>query len=344
MKEYYSQRAAAPGTLLISEGTFLSPKAGGWPMIPGIWDEEQIKKWKEVTEAVHAKGSYIYLQLWTLGRAAYISHLQSLNPEFHLVDASGISLSDRPESDPKPIPLNVEEIREYVDLYANAALNAVEKAGFDGIEIHACNGYLLDQFLQDVSNKRTDQYGGSVENRCRFALEVVDAVIAAIGAERTGLRISPWSEFQDMLMDDPIPTFTHLAKTLKANHPDMAYLHVIEPRISGGDTLEEVKRPDASNDFLRDLWAPKAYISAGGLTREGAIRLAKKAEEERSGVELVSFGRHFIANPDLPVRLEKDIPLTPYNRETFFTSFAGDTAGVGYTDYPFAQAEIGHAM
>ncbi|KAG7445349.1 FMN-linked oxidoreductase [Guyanagaster necrorhizus] len=325
MKEYYSQRGSDPGTLLITEATFIAQKAGGYKYVPGLWTQEQLDAWKEVTDAVHAKGSFIFCQLWALGRAADYSHLKDEDPSLELVAPSAIKLSDSSET---PRPLTLDEIHEYPKLYAQAAANAVFKAGFDGVEIHGANGYLIDQFLQDVSNKRTDAYGGSIENRARFALEVIDAVVSAVGAHRTSIRLSPWSNFQDMRMDDPIPTFSYLVTKIGQRHPDLAYVHVVEPRVSGNWTRDA--RKGESNDFIRELWAPRPLVSAGGYTREGAMEVA-----DGKG-ELVAFGRYFISNPDLPVRLKKNIPFTPYDRSKFY--LRGEVAE-GYTGYPFASEE-----
>ncbi|EIN05623.1 NADH:flavin oxidoreductase/NADH oxidase [Punctularia strigosozonata HHB-11173 SS5] len=311
-KTYYEQRASVPGTLLITEATFIAAKAGGYDHVPGIWSEAQIAGWKRVVEAVHAKGSYIFLQLWALGRATDV-----------------VSASDVPINGSKsiPRPLTVPEIKEYVQLYATAARNAVHGAAFDGVEIHGANGYLIDQFIQDTSNKRTDKYGGSIENRSRFALEVVNAVIEAVGASRTGIRLSPWSPFQDMRMADPVPQFSQLTCAIRDLHPDMAYLHVVEPRTSGSDDCES-HHHDESNDFARDIWRGngRALISAGGYNREKAIAVA----EEKG--DLVAFGRTFISNPDLPLRLINNIPLTPYNRDVFYLP----ENPMGYVDYTFA--------
>ncbi|KAJ7192914.1 hypothetical protein GGX14DRAFT_593749 [Mycena pura] len=323
VKEYYTQRASTPGTLLIAEATYIAARAGGTPNFPGIWNEEQIAAWKEVTDSVHAAGSHLYLQIRALGRAVNPQHLQMEDPSFPYVSASDVKLASATSS---PRPLVVNEIREYVELYAQAAKNAL-RAGFDGVEIHGANGYLIDQFIQDVSNKRTDEYGGSVEKRCRFALEVLEAVTNAVGADRTGIRLSPWSTFQDMRMLDPTPTFAHLVSQIKKTHPDLAYLHVIEPRINGNTDAEgSVEDDSESNDFIRALWAPKILISAGGYTRESAL-----ARAEKTG-ELIGFGRPFLANPDLPLRLMKNLAMNQPNRKTFYTAASPE----GYTDYPFA--------
>jgi len=317
--EYYSQRANTPGTLLITEATLIAEEAGGYRNVPGIWNEEQIAGWKQVTDAVHAKKSFIFLQLWALGRTADPNVLTE-EGNYSYVSSGSIGLTGTTAA---PRPLTVEEIKKYVSYYTTAALDAM-KAGFDGVEVHAANGYLIDQFIQSVSNNRTDEYGGSVENRARFALEVVDAVTKAVGADKTGIRFSPWSEYQDMREPHPEETFSYLVSALKDDHPDLAYIHVIEPRILG-DSYTEGKHGD-SNDFIRDIWQPRPLILAGGFSGASAT----EAVEEKGG--LVAFGRHFIANPDLPRRIYDNVPLNAYNRATFYTT----ESPVGYIDQPFA--------
>ncbi|KZV72620.1 NADH:flavin oxidoreductase/NADH oxidase [Peniophora sp. CONT] len=318
--KYYEQRASTPGTLLISEGTFITPQAGGFPNVPGIWNEQQIAAWTKVTEAVHGKGSFIFLQLWALGRAALSAVLEQEGP-YEVVGASAIPL-DAEHATPRP--LTAKDIKEYVQWYAQAAKNAV-RAGFDGVEVHSANGYLLDQFVQSNSNQRTDEYGGSIENRIRFTSEVVQAVTSAIGPERTGIRFSPWSPFQGMRMSDPIPTFSALVKHLTAHYPKLAYIHAVEPRDNGITDVAELKEGE-SNEFIRAIWAPRPLILAGGFTRE----LALSATERDKNV-LIGMGRYYISNPDLPKRLLHGIALTPYDRNSFFSKGAE-----GYTDYPFS--------
>ncbi|KAF5343105.1 hypothetical protein D9758_016001 [Tetrapyrgos nigripes] len=338
VKEMYAQRASTPGTLLITEATFIDARAGGYPHAPGIWSDEQIAAWKEVTSAVHAKGSFIYLQLWALGRTAYSAVLKAENPSYDLVSASDIPLSEHSKDEPRPRPLTVPEIKEYVELYAKAASNAVHKAGFDGVEIHNANGYLLDQFTQDVTNHRTDEYGGSVETRARFTLEVVDAVVKAVGPRKTGIRFSPWNTFQDMGMDSVSKTkaqFSYIVSKIKEVHPTFSYVHVVEPRSKALDVLDH--NPEGEdNDFIREIWTSpeddqngRRLISAGGYTRELSIEDADKKGD------IIAFGRVFIANPDLPYRLEHDIPLNNYDRTTFYLQNSVDPKG--YTDYPFAE-------
>ncbi|KAF8996311.1 hypothetical protein BDQ17DRAFT_1364493 [Cyathus striatus] len=274
-----------------------------------------------IVDSVHAKGSYIYLQIAATGRAAPLSGIQADN--ITLVGPSPIPLSTQPE--PIPHELTIPEIQSFVKQFANAARVAVDRAGFDGVEIHGAYGYFIDQFLQDVSNQRTDIYGGIIEKRSRLPLEVVRAVAEVVGEDRVGLRISPWSRLNDMGAPNPIPQFTHFLRALKDTHPKLAYLHIIEPRIE-----EEIIHPSPSNDFIRDIWAPKVIISAGGYDRESAIRVAEKGE-------LVAFGRLFIANPDLPKRLKENLPLNSYDRTTFYVPAEEPEPEVGYVDYPFYE-------
>ncbi|KAJ7894525.1 hypothetical protein B0H13DRAFT_1624810 [Mycena leptocephala] len=321
--EYYEQRASTPGSLIISEATLIALRAGAAKHAPGIWSDDQIAAWKKITDRVHAKGSYMYLQMWALGRA-YYNYEKVEDAGIPYVSASDVPLTGEPAT---PRPLTVDELKEYVELYAQAASNAVHKAGFDGVEIHSANGYLLDQFLHDRSNIRTDAYGGSIENRVRFPLEVVDAVVKAVGQKKTAFRISPWGTVLDMHFDNPKPTYAHLVTELRDRYPDLAYLHVVEPRVDGAETLDVVKKGH-SNDFVREIWGKKPLISAGGYTRETAIAAA----EEKG--DLVAFARGYIANPDLPYRLLHGIALTVGERAHYYRP--GSVDPHGYTDYPFA--------
>ncbi|KAJ6495328.1 hypothetical protein C8R45DRAFT_1052826 [Mycena sanguinolenta] len=320
--EYYEQRASTPGSLLISEGTFIAPRAGGNKHAPGIWSDDQIAAWKKITDAVHAKGAYMYLQLWALGRTAELDVLTEEGLQNEYVSASDVPI---PGQQP-PRALTQEEIQEYVQLYATAASNAVHKAGFDGVEIHAANGFLLTQFLHDRSNLRTDVYGGSVENRVRFPLEVVEAVVKAVGQKKTAVRLSPWGTYNDMYFEHPKPTYTHLVTQFRDRFPELAYLHVVEPRVDGGQTVDI--KDGYSNDFIRDIWGDRRLISAGGYTRETAIAAA----EEKG--DLIAFSRSYIANPDLPYRLLHGIALAVGNRALYYAP--GSVDPKGYTDYPFA--------
>ncbi|KAL5532355.1 hypothetical protein ACEPAF_5925 [Sanghuangporus sanghuang] len=339
MVDYYAQRASAPGSLLITEAAFIAAKAGGYDNAPGIWSDEQVAAWKKVTDVVHAQGSYIFMQLWQLGRTANPEILaQPDSPKnpggpYPFVSSSDIPISERKDG-PAPRPLTHEEILEYVELFGRAAHNAVHRAGFDGVEIHGAHGYLVDQFLQDIANKRTDQWGGNIENRSRFALEVIKKIVDAVGEERTAIRLSPFNTVEGMRMDHPQPTFAYLVSRIREAYPRFAYLHVVEPRVAGNSEREVLA--GESNDFLRAIWKSpdsekngSVYLSAGGYTPEDAV---KDAEEKG---DLIVFGRYYISNPDLPTRIKKNIPLAPYDRKTFYAPGSLE----GYIDYPFADPE-----
>lgn len=322
VSEYYAQRASVPGTLLISEATIIAPKAAGYPNPPGIWSQAQIDSWKKVTDAVHGKKSFIYMQLWALGRVASEEGLKKdAGP-----DAKVVSSGDIPaDGGVKPTPLTEEDIQWYIQQYAQAAKNAIE-AGFDGVEIHAANGYLIDQFTQDVSNNRTDRWGGSVENRARFALEVTKAVAEAVGSDRTGIRLSPFSKFQNMKMADPVPQFSYLVKELKKD--DLAYIHLIESRISGNVEHEATEKID----FLVDIWGNQSPVMlAGGFKPDSSSSTVDDNFPNQD--VMIAFGRYFISTPDLVFRIKNGIELAPYDRDTFYN--AGESRG--YTDYPFCK-------
>ncbi|KAI8877189.1 FMN-linked oxidoreductase [Backusella circina FSU 941] len=319
--EYYSQRAS-DGGLLVTEATNISNSSGSFPHTPGIFTKEQIEAWKKVTDVVHSKGSYIYLQLWHSGRTGF----SMLNPNNESpVGPSAIAARG---SNPKGMPyetpraLEVSEIKQIIQDYTQAALNAIE-AGFDGVEIHGANGYLVDQFINSNSNQRTDEYGGSSEKRSRFALEVVESVSKAVGEERTAIRFSPGGAFQDMKDDTPIETWGYLISQIKEKHPNLAYMSFMEPRADQGDDLVE-EGVDSLKPF-RDIWK-KPFITAGGFSNGTKFALQ---HAENTG-DLIAFGRAFIANPDLPERIRNDYPLNPYHRPTFYTNDPE-----GYTDYPF---------
>ncbi|TXT10527.1 hypothetical protein VHUM_02032 [Vanrija humicola] len=318
--EYYAQRAT-DGGLLISEATFIAAEAGGLSGVPGIYSPQQIAKWKETTDAVHKKGGVIFLQLWAHGRVA--------DPK--LVPIVWAVSANKPFTKPGGTPpalteLGTADIDRFVAHYRQAALNAIE-AGFDGVEIHGANGYLIDQFLQPVSNDRTDEYGGTLENRLRFPLRVLNAVAEAIGPERVGIRASPFGEAQGMRGDaNPLDTFTPWFKAIVRAQPNLAYVHAVAPRVSGVSDVAQslVDERGDSLDSLRAIVqaAGIAFISAGGSTPARAL-----AEAEKDG-DLIAFGRYFISNPDLPARIENGWDLNPYNRKTFYTRGAE-----GYTKY-----------
>jgi 2,4-dienoyl-CoA reductase-like NADH-dependent reductase (Old Yellow Enzyme family) len=319
VKEYYGQRASVPGTLLITEATFISQRAAGYPNAPGIWTREQISAWKQVTDEVHAKGSHIYMQLWALGRVAIPDVANAEGFTIKAPSAIGLDGLAVPEE------LTPEDIKSLVADHAQAAKNAME-AGFDGVELHGANGYLVDQFIQDTSNQRTDEFGGTIENRSRFPLQVLDALVTAIGSNKVGVRLSPWSDFQGMRMANPVSQFTHLIS--EAKKLNLAYLHIVEPRISGNADVEA----SDSNDFAVKAWGKTSpLLIAGAFTPDSAKELIDETHKD-SEVAVV-FGRYFLANPDLPFRIKKGLELSPYNRDTFYN--AEDP--VGYIDYPFSQ-------
>lgn len=332
MTTYYTQRSSAPGTLIVSEAVFITERAGGYPNVPGLWSSEQIAGWKKITDAVRDNESFIYAQLWALGRSA--------NPQFigyqghDYVSASDVALVGPPPGDtsgqtpPAPRPLTVAEIKAYVQDYAQAAKNAVE-AGFHGIEIHAANGYLLEQFLKVCSNKRTDEYGGSVENRARFTLEVVDAISEAIGADKVGIRLSPFEVYGEMVNGpETIEQYAYLLKELEKRgladaSKRLAYVHTIENTIdvetAPGKTV--AKHPI---EFVRFIWSG-IWIRTTNFVRATALEYADGDDKV-----LIGFGRAFLANPDLIKRLKEDLPLNPPDAPTLYAG--GDK---GYIDYPF---------
>jgi N-ethylmaleimide reductase len=325
--EYYAQRAGAG--LIISEATQISQQGQGYPHTPGIYSSDQTAGWKVVTDAVHASGGRMFLQLWHVGR---ISH-SSFQPDGGLpVAPSAIAPQDQtmtatwkmaPYETPRA--LETAEIPGLVDSYRQAAENA-KAAGFDGVEIHAANGYLLDQFLQDGSNKRTDRYGGDIVNRSRLLLEVTEAVAGVWDTDRIGVRLSPYGTFNDMHDSDTVALFSHVLKELSAKH--IGYAHIIEPRATsagGSDTVDD-KAPVTSRLF-RDQFTG-VLISAGGYSRETAIQAVAEG-----WADAIAFGRLFIANPDLPERLRSNMPLNRYDRATFYGGNAK-----GYTDYPYSNA------
>ncbi|KAM5344059.1 hypothetical protein ACJ41O_012596 [Fusarium nematophilum] len=319
MREYYGQRAAVPGTMIITEGTFISAAAcGGFTNAPGLWREDQVAAWRTITDEVHSKGCFIFCQLFAMGRAADVEVAQ--REGFAIIAPSSIPIE---EGAAAPRAMTIEEIKQTVQDFADASRNAIQ-AGFDGVEIHGANGYLLDQFIQDVSNKRHDEYGGSVENRSRLVNEVIKSVADAIGPARVGLRLSPWSTFQGMRMKDPIPQFTDVIS--KANQSGIAYLHLVESRMSGSEDYEGYDRLD----FAYDLWHGPLLV-AGGYIPQEAQRLVDEKYPDKDIV--VIFGRYFISNPDLVYRIREGLQLNPYDRKTFYIQ----ESAVGYSDYAFSK-------
>ncbi len=326
MAKYYAQRSTQGG-LLISEATQISRQGKGYPAAPGIHSAEQLDGWRLVTQAVHAKGGLIFLQLWHTGRSSHTSH----HPETGLpVSASAIAISDGSKvltadfqqvAYETPRALETAELAGIVEDYRRAAVNALA-AGFDGVEIHAANGYLLDQFLEDKTNHRTDEYGGSIENRSRLLLEVTDAVVNVWGKGRVGVRLSPFGTFNDMGDSDPEAHFSYVLTKLSKR--GIAYAHLVEPRWSS--TGQDADSYPRTSEIFRKSFEG-VLISAGGYT-------AQSAEESlvEGYADAVAFGRLFIANPDLVERFREDAALNTPDRSTFY----GGTEE-GYTDYPSLQ-------
>jgi N-ethylmaleimide reductase len=321
MVEYYTQRASDSG-LIISEATPVSIRGYGYAGAPGIYSDTQIAGWRRVTDAVHAKGGRIFLQLWHVGRQSHTDLQPNGEPPVaaSAIAAEGYAYTRRGEVPfSMPRALELHEIPGIIEEFRAGAERAL-RAGFDGVEVHGANGYLPDQFLQDGTNKRTDEYGGPVENRARFLLEVTRAAISAWGPDRVGVRISPSGTYGSMSDSNPQATFGYV--TAELNRLGIAYLHLIEPRIKGTEEAAHGQAPIAAQ-HLRPKFS-RALIAAGGFKADTAAAIIAAGD-----ADLVAFGRHFISNPDLPERLRKGLPLNRYDRSTFY---GGDARG--YTDYP----------
>lgn len=317
--KYYRQRAGAG--LIITEASQISPQGVGYPATPGIHTEEQIAGWRKVTDAVHEQGGHIFIQLWHVGR---ISH-PSLQPDGQLpvapsaIKPKGEAFTyEGPQAFVEPRALEHDEISQIVEQYRTATKNA-QAAGFDGVEVHAANGYLIDQFIRDGSNQRTDEYGGSLENRTRFLKEVVQAVTETWEPSRVGVRISPENTFNDMHDSDPQATFNYVAEQL--SHYGLAYLHVLE-----GDMMTGLGTFDYQK--IKALFGGHYMANCGyDLQRANEAISSDSADS-------ISFGSLFIANPDLVERFKNAAPLNAPNPDTFY---GGDEHG--YTDYPFLDKE-----
>lgn len=314
---YYGQRASAG--LIITEATQISAEAAGYPRIPGIYNEAQVTSWRAVVDAVHARGGKVVLQLWHAGR---VSHPLSLNGRVPVAPSAiapageiFTTLGRRPFVVPRA--LETVEIRKLVGEFAEAGRRARD-AGFDGVDIHAANGYLIDQFLRDGSNRRTDRYGGSPANRARLLREVTEAVCGVVGADRVGIRLSPFHTANDMRDSDPNATFTHAARVLEGI--GVAYLHVVEP--SPG-------HPKATSEGQALLRAVRRIFSGTLVVDGGNDRCTAEAALGATDAELVSFATPFIANPDLVDRLARGLPLSSPDPATFYAG-----GPVGYADYP----------
>ncbi|KAJ4982719.1 NADPH2 dehydrogenase [Stagonosporopsis vannaccii] len=322
MQEYYEQRACVSGTLIVSEATIIARNAAGCYNAPGIWSKAQIEAWKKITTAVHAKGCVIYCQLWHQGRAAHPNVLEAQG--YKLLSSSDVPISAQEQ---RPTAMTETEIVDTIADYAAAAKNAIA-AGFDGVEIHGANGYLPDQFLQTTCNRRSDRWGGSIENRARFHIEVTKAVISSIGAQRTAIRLSPYSDFNGMLMQEPEPTFEYLLAHLKPL--GLSYLHLIEARITGNDDADCGGQNSVA--WVVTLWNNTSpIVLAGGFKPLSARDVVDDTYKDHDVI--VAFGRYFVANPDLVFRVKERVPLTGYDRGVFYTP----KVATGYVDYPHSE-------
>ncbi|KAH8895658.1 FMN-linked oxidoreductase [Thozetella sp. PMI_491] len=354
MAKYYGDRASNGG-LQITEATDMCLDASAYPGTPGVFTPSQIKGWRAVTDAVHAKGGFIICQLWYTGRASGTSMRggkQTISSG--TTPMSGTYLDGTPTEAEPPRAMTVDEIHELTAEWAAAAKRCVDEAGFDGVEVHGANGYLLEQFLHDNINKRTDEYGGSPENRLRFVVEVLAAVCDAIGQDRVGLRLSPYNYYQDTRDSDPNKHWALYCKMigdLPAKHRP-AYVHMVEPRFD--EVLNEEQKMAALAEYtssekggeakpaitknslqpFRDILKPAgiAFLACGNFSRDNAV-----PKLDADGADCIVFGRHFIANPDLPERLEKGWPLNAYDRSTFY---GADPPEKGYNDYPFYSETV----
>ena len=324
---YYAQRATAG--LIISEATAISPEGQGYADVPGLYGTEQLDGWKKVTRAVHEAGGKIVVQLWHVGRISHTSlqpgHAKPVAPSAIRAHAKTVLLKDGVPTftdTSEPRALDAEELPRIVQDYRHAARNAIA-AGFDGVEIHAANGYLIDQFLKTGANQRTDDYGGSIKNRARLLLEVTRAIVDEIGGGRTGIRLSPVTPSNDIVDENPQPLFDYVVREL--GKLGLAYVHVIEGATGGPREL-----PDRPFDYAafkaayRDAGGRAAWIVNNGYTRDMALQAVASGH-----ADMVAFGRDFISNPDLVERLRQGAPLNAWQRETFYGGGAE-----GYTDYP----------
>ncbi|AQS89399.1 alkene reductase [Neoasaia chiangmaiensis] len=324
MREYYTQRTSHGG-LIVSEATPVAREGYGYAGAPGIYDDAQIEGWRTVTDAVHAGGGRIVMQLWHVGRQSH----RDLQPDGgapvapSAIQAEGDAYTPNgPAPFSMPRALALHEIPGVIEQFRQGAARA-KAAGFDGVEIHGANGYLPDQFLQDGTNHRTDEYGGPIENRARFLLEVTQAAIDVWGADRVGVRLSPSGTYGSMSDSNPQETFGYVAE--KLDEMGIAYLHVVEPRIKGTELIAESDAVAARH--LRGAFSG-TLIAAGGFDGASAEAIIRAGD-----ADAVAFGRAFISNPDLPARLRRNLPLNPYDRSTFY---GGDAHG--YTDYPALES------
>lgn len=346
MLKYYSDRATNNGGLLIVEATFPAPEFGLYERAPMIKTKQQVAAFKKIVDAVHEKGSSIAVQLWNLGRTADPKLLKKHNLPF--VAPSALYFDEASEKAAKECgnelkALTIPEIKAMVQEYVACAKRCIEEAGFDIIEIHGAHMYLLDQFLQESSNQRTDEYGGSIENRAKFMLEVVDACIAAVGAERVAIRLSPYAEFQGALgfksRINPIATWGYVLSELERRAKEgnrLAYISIVEPRVSGIFDNPEAGALDFSWPDM--IWKGVIIRAGGFLDKQNIEKLPEIVNKDDH--TLIAVGRYFTSNPDLVNRLQNNLELTPYDRSTFYKI----GSNIGYLDYGSYGKPMDHSM
>ncbi|KAI1028455.1 hypothetical protein LB503_002204 [Fusarium chuoi] len=347
MVEYYSQRAT-DGGLIISEGLPPSLEGNGMPGVPGIFLSEQVEGWRKVVSAVHSKGGYIYAQLWHSGRAniPQLTGTPVLAPSAKPWDdpyetfayppphsTTPVKIADYP-----PIEMTVDKIKSTISDYVSAAKNAIG-AGFDGVEVHGGNGYLVEQFLSSNINKRTDHYGGSEEKRCNFALELMEELAKAIGQENLAIRLTPFGLFNQARGDKRVETWSHLCRELKSRLPKLSYVSFVEPRYEQIFSEEEKQKflgswglPTVDLSLFRSIFGDTPFFSAGGFNDVNSWGVLDSGKYDG-----LLYGRYFISNPDLVERLRNGWPLQAYDRKTFYGPFEDNA--VGYTHYPFYKKE-----
>lgn len=337
MIQYYADRACVPGSLIITEATGISGAAEARPHLPSIATPEAVAGWKRIYKAIHDRGSFVFHQLWDLGRGADPDYVTKRGYKY----ASSGDLQLEGKSVP-PAPLTEEEIWQKIADYRQAARNVID-AGGDGVEVHAAHGYLIDQFIRDSVNNRMDKWGGSVENRSRFLLEVVKAVTEEIGAERTALRLSPFSLYNSSYSSDTWEQTGYIIRSLKERGHKLAYLSLVEPRYDPAllgkapppGTPQPFGDREMSSKFILREWDNTSPVFvAGGYTAESAASALD--ETYRDWDVAIAFGRPFISNPDLVFRVKNDLPFSQYNRDTFYVA----KSEVGYIDYPFSEEAV----
>ncbi|KAF5599693.1 OYE2-NADPH dehydrogenase (old yellow enzyme) isoform 1 [Fusarium pseudoanthophilum] len=347
MAEYYSQRAT-DGGLIISEGLPPSLEGNGMPGVPGIFLPEQVEGWKKVVSAVHSKGGYMYAQLWHSGRAniPQLTGTPILAPSATPWDdpnetfpyppphsTAPVKIADHP-----PLEMTVDKIKSTISDYVNAAKNAIE-AGFDGVEVHGGNGYLVEQFLSSNINKRTDHYGGTEEKRCNFALELMEELAKAIGQENLAIRLTPFGLFNQARSEKRVETWSHLCRELKSRLPKLSYVSFVEPRYEQIFSEAEKQKflgswglPAVDLSLFRSIFGDTPFFSAGGFNDVNSWGIVESGKYDG-----LLYGRYFISNPDLVERLRNGWPLQVYDRKTFYGPFENNA--IGYTDYPFYKRE-----